>query len=74
MGQPAEEAMEMDEDVIYKGYTIKHIGAERMINAIGSSVKIKTYYISDRTGRGVAKAWGLTEARALVNADIRGEL
>lgn len=64
----------MDGDTIYKGYTIRHIGVERMVNAIGTPTKIKTYYISDKTGHGVAKAWGLKQAKAIVNADIRGEL
>lgn len=64
----------MDGDTTYKGYTIRHIGIERMPNAIGSMVRIKVYFVSDRTGRGVAKAWGMTEAKAIVNADIRGEL
>ena len=64
----------MDGDTIYKGYTIRHIGVERMVNAIGTPTKIKTYYISDKAGHGVAKAWGMTEAKAIVNADIRGEL
>lgn len=64
----------MDGDTIYKGYIIRQIGVERMPNALGSQVKVKTYYISDKAGHGVAKAWGMTEAKAIVNADIRGEL
>ena len=64
----------MDGDTVYKGYTIRHIGVERAVNALGSQVKVKTYYISDKAGHGVAKAWGMTEAKAIVNADIRGEL
>lgn len=64
----------MDRDTMYKGYTIRQIGVERTPNARGSQVQVKTYYVSDKAGQGVAKAWGMTEAKALVNADIRGEL
>ena len=60
----------MDGDTIYKGYTIRQIGAERMSNGM----RLKTYAVSDKAGHGVAKAWGMTEAKAIVNADIRGEL
>lgn len=64
----------MDEDKRYKGYRIKHIGAERIVNGIGRESLVKTFMVYDAAGNGVAKAWGLTEARALINADIRGEL
>ena len=70
MGFPAEEVRQMDGDTIYKGYTIRQIGAERMSNGM----RLKTYAVSDKDGNGVAKAWGMTEAKAIVNADIRGEL
>ena len=64
----------MDDDIVYKGYTIRHIGVERIVNPIGYGIKVKTYYITNSSDNGVAKAWGLKQAKALVNADIRGEL
>lgn len=61
--------LNMDVDTTYKGYSIRQTGVERM----PSGVTLKTYAVS-KEGRGVAKAWGMAEVRAIVNADIRGEL
>ena len=58
----------------FKGYTIKRIGTENRPSPFGSTARVRVYYITDRDGNGVAKAWGMTEARALINADIKGEL
>ena len=58
----------------FKGYTIKRIGTENRPSPFGSPARVRVYYITDRDGNGVAKAWGMTEARALINADIKGEL
>lgn len=76
MGQPAEEAISMktDADTQYKGYSIRHIGMGSVPNVHGYAYRVKTYMIYDPQGRTIAKAWGMTEARALVNADIKGEL
>lgn len=62
----------MDGDTRYKGYTIRQIGTERV--PASKQPPVRTYYVIDRTGNGITKAWGMTEAKALVNADIKGEL
>lgn len=65
----------MEEDItMFKGYTIKRIGTENRPSPFGSTARVRVYYITDRDGNGVAKAWGMTEARALINVDIKGEL
>ena len=74
MGFPAEEVRNMEGDTVYKGYTMKRIGTENRPSPFGSSARVRVYYITDRDGNGVAKAWGMTEAKALINADIKGEL
>lgn len=66
--------MRTDADTNFKGYTIRHIKNETLINGIGTPMLVKVYTVYDEYGRVLAKAWGMKEAKALVNADIRGEL
>ena len=69
-----DDSMKMDADAQYKGYSIRHIGSGELPNVHGYMYKVKTYMVYDPQGRKMAKAWGMSEAKALVNADIRGEL
>lgn len=49
----------MEDDItMFKGYTIKRIGTENRPSPFGPTARVRVYYITDRDGNGVAKAWG----------------